>query len=164
MIGAKITPVRGTTEAAQRRIREVSRKIKDTSRANREVSIWLLKWVNDNFKTQGGKVSPGGWEPLKTGGRYKKNSRGKQLGAGRRRQKYDPYAKVLQDTGRLRGSFHNFYTRTTAGVGSALFYAPFHDLGTKYIPQRRILPSQEDRDVEQGALRIYEAHVQRAVR
>lgn len=164
-IQVKISPVRGVNAATKARIDRIARRIKDTARVNREVSVWLVRWVNENFRTQGALVQAGGWAPLKTGGRYHKNPRGRKSGSGRKRR-YDPYAKVLQDSGRLRASFHGFYTRKTAGVGSDLSYAPYHDLGAPRagIPQRRILPTSEDASVITGVLRIYESFVRRSTR
>lgn len=165
MIETKIVPIRGTTREATKKISRLTARIKNTTNVNRQVSIWLLRWVDKNFRTQGGLVQVGGWPALKTGGRYKKNPRGRKVGSGRKRR-YDPYAKVLQDTGRLRKSVQPFHSRTTAGVGSDLYYAPFHDLGvpSRNLPQRRILPNSTDKDVEQGVLKIYETYVARSVR
>ncbi len=148
----EVIPIRGGARPAQRKLRELIRKVKNTRPANRQVSIWLLKWVNDNFKSQGGKV--GGWKPFKLGGR-------RIPGGG-----IDASAKLLQDTGRLRLSFHPHHSRNSAGVGSGLRYSITHELGLphKNLPARRMLPVASDRSVTQGIIRIYDTYIRRILR
>jgi phage gpG-like protein len=124
-------------------------KIKDPSQANRKVSIWLLRWVSENFRSEGGKV--GGWLPFKHGGRVTKKG-------------INTSAKLLQDTGALRKSYQPFYSRVNAGVGSDIPYSAFHEFGVPMnnLPIRRMLPSGEDREVQDAVIRIYDAHIKRA--
>ena len=72
-----------------------------------KVSIWLDRWVQKNFKSEGGSV--GGW---------KKSQRAIRQGG-----------MTLQDKGRLRSSYVPFATNTTAGIGSGLHYAADHEEG-----------------------------------
>ncbi len=146
-----VTPV-GDSRSVSRGLRVTARKLKDARKANRQVSIWLLRWVNENFRSQGGKV--GGWKPFKLGGR--------RLPGGR----VDRSAKLLQDTGRLRASFSPFHSRSVAGVGSDLNYSASHDLGLPHrnLPARRIIPISSDKDVVRAVTRIYTMHIQRALR
>ena len=148
----EIKAIRGGGEEVSRKLRDTMRKISDTSRPNRQISIWLLRWVNENFKTQGGKV--GGWKPFRHGGRRLEDG------------SIDASAKLLQDTGRLRGSFSNFYSKTSAGVGSGLRYAKAHELGLPHrrLPARRMVPIDTDRDVIDAAFKIYDTFVMRAIR
>lgn len=148
----RIVPNRSLNEAALKRLRKLAKDVGDTTGVNRQVSIWLLRWVNDNFRSEGGKV--GGWPPFKLGGRRKR-------GGG-----IDRTAKLLQDTGRLRASIQPFHSRRNAGVGSAIIYAGPHDTGLprRGLPQRRILPIDTDSDVEKSILRIYEVDLQRKLR
>lgn len=175
MIEVVIRPIRGVNERTLARVRGLADKIGDTTAANKEVSVWLFRWVNDNFRTEGGKV--GGWPPFKYGGRLvrARNPSGRRNrlarsqsiveGPGRRRY-VDTSAKLLQDTGRLRASMSSFYSRSTAGIGSALPYSVTHDQGlpSRNVPKRRILPDESDRDVSEAVVKIYEAHVARALR
>lgn len=151
-VDIKIVPVNGGADNALRTLRIVAKRIKNTRSANRKVSVWLMRWVNDNFKSQGGKV--GKWKPFKLGGR-------RLPGGG-----IDASAKLLQDTGRLRASFSPFYSRTEAGVGSALKYSITHELGFPHrnLPARRMLPIASDRSVLSGIRKIYIQHVSRALR
>jgi phage gpG-like protein len=99
---------------------------------NKKAAIFLDQWVQKNFQTEGSLV--GGWRAIKRSG------------------------KILQDTGRLRGSFTPFADDDDAGIGSDLKYSAAHDKGTSTIPQRRILPRHDD--VDKDLFRIYNTHVQ----
>ena len=140
------------SKGLKRKLRKMQRKLKDPSRANRSVSIWLLRWVNQNFKTEGGGVR--GWKPFKHGGRV--------LPGGQ----IDSSAKLLQDTGRLRASFHPFHSRKVAGVGSNLDYSLTHHMGLPHrsLPARRLIPFGGDRVVEGAILKIYQKYIDGALR
>lgn len=123
--------------------------IKDLKTVYSKVSIFLDRWVQLNFRSEGGKV--GGWAKLKSGGRY--------VGKGRNRR-FDSSAKVLQDTGRLRASFLPFASKKNAGVGSELPYSKTHEKG-KGVTKRKILP--ENKDVWPKAKKIINAHVKKSL-
>ena len=123
------------------------RKLKNSKVAYAKVSIMLDRWVQDNFKTEGGKV--GGWLPLQAGGRYKGGV-------------FDPSAKILQDEGRLRSSFLPFATRSNAGIGSDLPYSKKHEEGLVGMPERRMLP--ERGEVIDEAIDILREHVKRSTK
>ena len=149
--------VTGSKEV-QKKLREVTRKVRDPRRANKEVSAWLFRWVNNNFKTQGGRV--GGWAPLKPS-TIARRTRGKGSGS----------PKILQDTGELRANFRPFYGKTFAGIGagahSKMSDIPiFHERGipTKNLPQRRMLPRSTDRSVTNNIIKIYDKYIARALR
>lgn len=150
-ISVTIKPVRASDKRAQAKLRELRRKVKNPSQANRRVSVWLLRWVHKNFKTEGGEV--GGWLPFKLGGRRRKG------GA------IDASAKLLQDTGRLRASFIPFYSRTNAGIGSSLPYAEAHDQGLpgRGLPARRLLPRQDDNEVAKKVVEIYDFYIKEVI-
>ncbi len=67
MIEAKFSP--GTLEQAKAKANAARESLKDASIPMRQASIYLDRWVQQNFKTEGGKV--GGWPPFKYGGRVK---------------------------------------------------------------------------------------------
>ena len=148
----EVVELRGGSRAAVQKLRQLVRSVKNPRPANRQVSVWLLRWVNLNFKTQGGKV--GGWKPFKHGGR-------RMPGGG-----IDASAKLLQDTGRLRASFNPFYSKTTAGIGSGLHYSVSHELGLPHrnLPSRRMLPLSTDASVTKAIIKIYDTYIQRALR
>jgi phage gpG-like protein len=127
----------------QAELRRRIAKLTDLSGPNRKVSIVLDRWVQRNFKTQGGHV--GGWTPFKRGGRP-------IPGGG-----IDTSAQLLQDTGALRLSFRMFWDSKRAGIGSRIKYSKPHEEGTSRLPQRRMLP--QEADVIQPILRVYENHV-----
>lgn len=72
------------------------------------------------------KTDPDGaaWAPLKpsTVARRRKKSKG-----------------ILTDTGRLMGSISHTSSATTALIGTNVFYAPFHQHGTRKMLARRFL-------------------------
>jgi len=143
---------------AQRKLREVIRKVKNPRPANKELSVWLFRWVNDNFKTQGGKV--GGWAPLRPS---TITNRRKGSGTGS--------PKILQDTGELRAKFKSFFGRNFAGIGAGAHSKSrnipiFHERGVplRNLPQRRMLPRSTDRDVTKAAIRIYNKYIRRILR
>jgi phage gpG-like protein len=92
----------------------------------------LDRWVQENFKSEGGKV--GGWAPLADSTIESRMRRRNKTGA----------IRILQDTGTLRMKWkHNFGPDFAATV-SAVEYGIFHETGTKKMPQRRILPKPEE--------------------
>lgn len=119
--------------------------------ANRKVGIWVLRWINENFKTEGGKV--GQWEKFKYGGRVKKG-------------KINTSAKLLQDTGRLRASFDYKATKSNVTIGSNLKYSKYHEGGVPQhnLPIRRMLPLNTDGDVTTALLKIYDHAIEKALK
>lgn len=105
------------------------KKIKDLSIPLRQGSIFLDRWAQRNFKTEGGNV--GGWEPFARGGRILRDG------------SIDSSAKLLQDTGRLRASVLPFANARDAGVASDLPYSKIHHQGIG-VPERRILPKRSE--------------------
>lgn len=92
------------------------------------ITLRQRKWISDNFE-QEGKLSVGGWVALRaeTIARRRKNS-----------------SKILQDRGRLKGSFDTLDIGDRfAVVGSRMVYAATHNFGRGGIPARRMLPSKE---------------------
>lgn len=134
-----------------RRLQKLSKKIRNPSKANRQVAIWLMRWVNNNFKNEGQLV--GGWAPFKRGGRIVPGG-------------IDTSAKLLQKTGRLRASFKPFWSAKTAGVGSDVKYAEYHEFGVPMnnLPERRMLPQINDTGVAPAIVKIYEAYIRRSAR
>lgn len=111
-----------------------------------QVSVFLDRWVQTNFKTEGGKV--GGWKSFRLGGRITRDGQ------------IDTSAKLLQDTGRLRASFTPFSTEDTAGIYSDTSYAEKHEQGVG-VPRRRMLP--EKMDVIEDVRKIIKGHAARAI-
>jgi len=100
---------------------------------NKKISIILDRFVQRNFRSQGGLV--GNWRKLKLGGRW--------VGTKKTRR-FDTTAKILQDTGRLRNSFLPFSNRKLAGIGSDLPYSKSHEFGVGALPIRRMLPRRRE--------------------
>lgn len=126
----------------QRALRAAGPALMKLEGPNRRVSIILDRFVQRNFRSEGGLV--GGWTPFKLGGR-------RLRGGG-----IDRSAKLLQDTGALRLSFAAFWSAKEAGIGSDLSYAVFHNDGTETLPARRMLPT--DSDVGADVREVYVMH------
>lgn len=127
----------------RKRHRDMLAKLKDNVSAFKKVAILLDRWVQKNFRTEGGNV--GKWQRFAQGGR-------------RVRGGIDTSAKLLQDTGRLRVSFTPFASRDNAGIGSDVVYSEFHNFGVPgKLPQRRMLPVS--REIFKEAKKIIERHV-----
>ena len=98
--------------------------------ALKAIGMRQLGWINQNFQNEGSLV--GGWKPLATStiARRRKGSQ-----------------RILQDTGRLRASFDLFGMRITSEsvtVGSTNSVAAYHEHGTNRLPQRRMLPNEQE--------------------
>lgn len=157
----------------QAKMRRAQRKMGDLTPVNKRVAVFLDRWVQRNFRSQGASV--GGWKPFKAGGRWVSKrthaagdfpQSGPRRGSGRRTgtRYLDTSAKLLQDTGRLRASFSPFWSRNNAGIGSDLPYSKKHEEGdpAKNLPARRMLP--EEREVASDISRIYDDHVANVIR
>jgi len=137
------TRVRPPLKEFNDRLAKARKNLAASKPAMKKVSVFLDRWVQDNFKSEGGKV--GGWKELAAGGRW---VRGRGL---------DTSAKVLQDTGRGRASFTPFASKNDAGIGSDLPYMRDHDRGEQGQEQRRILP--EGDEVHDEVEEILDDHV-----
>ncbi len=135
---------------AQAELKKVRDNLSTIDHAMAKISILLDRWVQKNFRTEGGNV--GGWKPFKAGGRWIRKGNATVL---------DTTAKLLQDTGRLRASFKPFATANMAGIGSALEYSETHNEGIG-VPVRRMLP--EKVEVDKEVTRLLENHVTKGVK
>lgn len=155
-----VTP---TLKAVQKRFKKAIKEMNENNTPYHQAATFVSRWVLQNFKGQGSKLSGRSWAPLKLGGRKKKK--------GKRRTKtgmtlitwgLDRTAKILQDTGRLRASFHPFVEASgrrvkQAGVRSDLPYAAPHQEGLGPLPQRRMLPT--DSEVRDPIRKIFDRHL-----
>ena len=132
------------------RLEDIASKLSNVEVAHKKISVLLDKWVQDNFKTEGGKV--GGWAPLKAGGRWvgKKNKR-----------RLDTSAKILRKTTELQKSFIPFSNKKNAGIGSELPYSKPHDEGIGIV-QRRILPLASE--VKADIVNEFEKHIKESAK
>lgn len=137
-------------EVVRQKYKDKIDSIKNLSAVYAKVSIFLDRWVQSNFRTQGDKV--GGWKKLALGGRRRKKGKKSTI---------DASAKILQDTGRLKASFLPFATRRNAGVGSELPYSKTHEKGIGHVPKRRILPV--NKEVMPSVKKIVNKHVKRSL-
>lgn len=103
-------------------------------------AVQALRWIDQNFKTEGGMLS---------GRKWKKMSARTFAHRRRGRRSKKKTAKLLQDTGRLRSSFVYRMLSGNRGVavGTNVHYAATHEFGDakRNIPQRRMLPKAKDK-------------------
>jgi phage gpG-like protein len=126
--------------AAIRRFGVLAGESRDRTQPNRQLATQLTGWTLRNFQA-GGSLQTPSWAPLK-------ESTAKQ----KARKGYSPLP--LTRTGHYRQSFRPFWTNDTAGTGSEVPYSKYHETGTKNLPQRAALPSEQ---VALGyAMQIYE--------
>ncbi len=125
-------PLSKVRAAFKRRFKEIG----DLRGPNKRAATFLDRWVQINFRTEGGKV--GGWFPIE-----------------------HREGRILQDTGRLRNSFLPFADAKRAGIGSRLPYSKKHERGDK-VHKRRMLP--KSREVRGDLTDIYEGHVKKLTR
>lgn len=104
---------------------------------------WIVqgeKWIDDNFKKQGGLLQEGTWKDIKPATK-KARRKGKKKGG-------KSGDKILMDTGDLKGSFSGKHVSGGDGIklGTAKTYAIYHesDKPRKKLPQRRMLPRKKD--------------------
>lgn len=117
---------------------------------NARMAVLLQRWVDDNIKSEGGKV--GGWVPFKHGGR---RERGGAINYS---------AKLLQRTGVLRRSFQPKWDDDSASIGSQLPRALYHHHGTRVLPARRLLPQvHEGRQMGQRVIADFMKQMTRRV-
>lgn len=133
-------------EEARRRHERALKDIRNMRPVHKKIAVFLDRWVQENFRTEGGKV--GGWRPFARGGRLRRGSGGRAM--------FDRGARLLQDTGRLRNSFDPFATRYTVGIGSDVSYSETHEKGLGRVPQRRMLPKIGE--VRDDVGRLYRKH------
>jgi phage virion morphogenesis protein len=127
-------------------LRRLEEGLSDLTPVMREIgeellANWQLRWREEKDPY----AEP--WKPLKASTLARR--RGKD-------------AQILRDTGRLQNSFTVEADKDKVTIGTNVFYAPFHQFGTKYIPIRRLLPDadlpQEDKE---AIFEILERHLQR---
>lgn len=128
-------------EELKRKLAAARDGLKNDGVAMRQVAIFLDRWVQKNFQSSGSEV--GGWSPYTYGGRLTTKRKGNAKSIEGRKW-INGSAKLLMDTGALRLSFLPFIRQGSAGIGSDLPYSEPHEHGSKNVPQRRILPRDDE--------------------
>ncbi|HDM78818.1 MAG TPA: phage virion morphogenesis protein [Deltaproteobacteria bacterium] len=135
-------------EGVQRMLSRLQAGFSDLTPVMREIGEELLaNWQQEWREEKDPYGEP--WKPLKAS----------TLARRRKGKGFGPVAKILRDTGRLQNSFVVEANKDRVTIGTNVFYAPFHQFGTKYIPQRRLLPDadlpDEDKSVVMEILKEY---------
>lgn len=147
---------------AAKKVKKASKKVSNMVAPHKKIAIWLTGWVGRNFKSQGGLV--GGWLPFALGGRVVSGGKGVRVTdiTTRRSYRIDSSARLLRDTGMLEKSYHPFWTRNNAGVGSKIKYSKVHEGGLGPVPVRRTLPNIGE--VGPKIVDIYEDYVKKSTK
>lgn len=114
-------------EILQARFKSMARKIKNRRPLFKRIGIKLLNKINEGFEQEENDGKK--WTPLAESTIAQRRKEGKG-------------AMILQDTGRLKGSYTSQVTGDTLRVGTNVEYAPIHEFG-KDVPKRPMLPSRE---------------------
>ena len=115
--------------AALRRMNLLASESRNRTMPNRQLATQLTGWVLRNFQ-QGGSLQTPTWAPLKPS-------------TAKQKARLGYSATPLIRTGHYRQSFRPFYDNDTAGTGSEVPYSKYHETGTKNLPQRAALPSEQ---------------------
>lgn len=161
MISAKI--VENSQRRAVIKIRGISLKLKNPRRLYARWGVQGLKWIDKNFKQQGGLLHEGKWKAIKetTKARRRKGKNQK----GRRGNKYGP--KILMDTGHLRNqTFNTRFCARGVYLGSNCIYASTHEYGNsrRNIAKRRMLPHQKDETMVKILVKVANNYVKEICR
>lgn len=113
-----------------RKLRKIERNVKNKAGLHGLWATSTFKWTIKNFESEGVKGGEA-WKPLLPA-----------TLAARRRGRGRGSAKILQDFGQLRQSFHPVSNSRLSKVASNKIYAATHQFGRKKanIPPRPILP------------------------
>ena len=114
--------------ALQLKFRKLALGITNRAPLMRRIGIKLLNEITENFQSE--KNEDVKWTPLAETTIAQRRLMGKG-------------AKILQDTGRLKGSFEMEYNRDRVKVGTTVVYAHFHEFGTDNIPKRPFMPAKK---------------------
>ena len=112
--------VKGLHETQQmfRRLAAAAGRGGGRSALHARYAVIASQWIDKNFQSQG--ALSGGWRPLKPN-----TLAGRRMGSGR----------ILQNNRFLQASFMPKWNENEAVVGSPVFYALFHEKGTKGSPE-----------------------------
>lgn len=132
---------KAAVEDMKRRLKAAREDLSNNLPAMQQVAVFFDQWVQQNFIGKGSKV--GGWAGFTYGGRLttKKKATAQSIDGKRY---INGAAVLLQDTGALRHSFLPFIRAGVAGIGSDLPYSEPHEEGSDSLPQRRMLPKEEE--------------------
>lgn len=130
---------RATREA----IKLLQQKAINLEPAHKQIGEYLVLSTDERFRTE---TDPDGnkWTPLKAKTIQRKQAEGKIL-------------RVLQATGLMRSRINYSADDRQVTIGTSDRKAPFHQLGTSKIPQRRFLGLGENDIAEVQA--IYQEHL-----
>jgi phage gpG-like protein len=120
-------------DAVIRKLDNVKGALQHGKAFNARAIAVVFKFVQDNFKSEGGKV--GGWVKLA------------DRTIEQRQRRRSGTVRVLQDVGWLKGKWKHEYTDKFGALTSAVDYGIYHDSDeprSGKLPQRRILPREDD--------------------
>ena len=130
------------SKAFKKFLTEKENKLKRQRNVNKKAIVYLDKWIQDNFKSQGRKAEGGsGWKELAPVTIEARQARARAgTGAAPMRA-----PQILINNATLKGRWKHLYTHTQAAIQSGVHYGVYHDSDDprKKLPQRKILPRKK---------------------
>jgi len=115
-------------ESVTARLKDFQKKAVNLTVPLKQGGLLMLRSINKNFNSSGRPIP---WKPLAYSTLKQKMKLGYSI-------------KPLLRKGFLRASIATRATRDTLTVGTSITYAPYHQYGTKNIPQRKFLVFQKE--------------------
>lgn len=133
----------------QKRMMGIETDLKRLEQVNQQATVVVDRWIQENFESQGRLAMGGaGWRPLS-----EKTLARRRPGDGRGGH------RILEDTGRMKGSWKHLWTANLAKVQSGVDYADEHQFGKGRLPVRRILP--QDRQIWPRLEKLYRGFIRK---
>ena len=163
-------------DAVRLTLKLIEKDINEKKKPYKRALAILDRWVQENFKTEGGKV--GGWAPLAVSTFYGgiKGKHVTRTGISAEMKRHILNRKILQQKGFLKRNWKHIVTldecalvSTAAGGKNNYLYGSVHNTGTNkagrnkktVIPQRRILP--KDEEIWPKLMKCFDEHIAEAL-
>ena len=119
------------------KLKIMSVKLKNPRALYARFGVQGIKWIDENFRKQGGLLKEGKWKPL---------SPSTIRSRTKRKKKRTTSTQILIDSGELRKSFETSFTSRGVLIGTGKKYGIYHDsdVSRRKLPQRRMVPRQKD--------------------
>ena len=120
------------TKEFDRRMRKIKSNLDDRRSYYLQAGTVADKWIQDNFQKEGTLAVEGGWKKLSAA-----------TIAQRRKGRGKGSPKILQDTGALKSRWKHQVMARFGKIQSGVFYGEHHHKGQGGVPERPILPTEQ---------------------
>jgi len=118
-------------DAFRKKTNKMVKRMKDESKLHKINTLHAMRDIDDHFKKEEG---PNNKKWVKWS---KKTDKGRKFFSSRPTRRGG--TKLLQDTGRLKGSFVSVQIKNGTMILNNVKYASFHQTGTSKMPRRKFL-------------------------